>query len=290
MSERVLELGQGLEIWKVDLNELREQDLNARVMDKKMFERLSANIAKDGRLESLPFCAKTDNGIEIVSGYHRVRAARTAGLLEIFTIVDVTGLSRDKIASKQLSHNSIQGEDNEQIVKEIYRQIEDAEAKLSAFIDEDLDIELDKVKTSDIIFDLELKTVMINFLLYEKEVFDRAANLINGKYDEVYVAEKGAIKPFESALKRIGKEYDIRAMGTSLEKMAEITLEHLGEEVEEDEKVALRDIFGTAYIPREMAEIVKEAIEKCKKENDVENKDRWQTAVIMAQRYIGGDM
>lgn len=95
--EKMLDIGNGLKIAKVNIEELREHDLNARSMNSAMFERLTANIKKDNRLESLPFVAETENGIEIVSGHHRVRACRSAGITEIFVILDDTGLDRNKM-------------------------------------------------------------------------------------------------------------------------------------------------------------------------------------------------
>ena len=56
--ERILDLGYGLELWKVHPSTLREQDVNARAMPKAMFERLAQTIARDKRLESLPRYAK----------------------------------------------------------------------------------------------------------------------------------------------------------------------------------------------------------------------------------------
>ena len=286
MAEKMLELGEGLEIWKCNVNEIREQDVNARVMNKKMFDRLTSNIKKDGRLESLPFCALTDSGIEIVSGHHRTRAARAAGIDDIFIILDVTGMSRDKIMSKQLSHNSLQGEDNEQLVREIYSQIKDAEEKIAAFIDAEMELKLSKAKTDDIVFDLNYKSILVTFLPYEKEMFDKATEKIQGEYDEVYVAELEKLEPFEKALKRVGKEYEIRAMGTTFEKMAEITLEHMGEEVEDDEKVAIRDLFGSAYVPKETAELIKPILEKMKKDGVYASKsDKWKALEVMAKAY-----
>jgi hypothetical protein len=60
--QRILELGNGLELWRVHPSALREQDINARAMPKAMFERLAQTIARDNRLESLPLCAKTERG------------------------------------------------------------------------------------------------------------------------------------------------------------------------------------------------------------------------------------
>src|SRR5436309_14797086 len=139
---RILELGNGLELWKVHPSTLREQDVNARSMPKAMFERLSQTIARDKRLESLPLYAKTERGLDIIPGHHRVRAATSASISEMFVLVDVTGLSRSQIAAKQLADNAIEGQDNEQLLAEIYRLIEDAESKLEAFIDQTQDMEL----------------------------------------------------------------------------------------------------------------------------------------------------
>lgn len=100
---RILELGNGLELWKVHPSSLREQDVNARSMPKAMFERLSQTIGRDKRLESLPLCAWMEKGLEIISGHHRTRAATAAGLSELFVLMDVTGLTRSQIAAKHLA-------------------------------------------------------------------------------------------------------------------------------------------------------------------------------------------
>src|SRR5438094_1885594 len=164
-----MELSSCRELWKCNPSTLREQYVNARSMPKAMFERLSQTIGRDKRLESLPLCAKTERGLELISGHHRTRAATAAGLTEMFTLVDVTGLSRSQIAAKQLAHNAIEGTDNEQLLAEIYQQIEDAEAKLEAFIDQNLDIPLPKVKIDGLDVDIDFKTVLLIFLLRVKD-------------------------------------------------------------------------------------------------------------------------
>src|SRR5437870_11108594 len=172
--QRILELGNGLELWKVHPSALREQDVNARSMPKAMFERLSQTIGRDERLESLPLCARTDKGLEIISGHHRTRAATAAGLSELFTLVDVTGLRRSQIATKQLAHNAIEGQDNEQLLAEIYRQIEDADSKLEAFVDQKIDVEVPRVKIEGLDVEIDFKSVLLIFLPRVKERLDRA--------------------------------------------------------------------------------------------------------------------
>lgn len=108
----VAELEDGICLARCDLDALREQDINARVMDDAKFNQLVANIEKRGTLEQLPYCVLTDRGVEIVSGHHRTRAARAAGLDHINVLLDRTELTRSSIAAKQLAHNAIEGTDD----------------------------------------------------------------------------------------------------------------------------------------------------------------------------------
>ncbi len=48
--QRILELGNGLELWKVHPSALREQDVNARSMPKAMFERIAHSIFEGAHL------------------------------------------------------------------------------------------------------------------------------------------------------------------------------------------------------------------------------------------------
>ena len=98
----IYDMGSGLVIAKVQIDKVKEQDINARVMKNEMQDQLTANILKRGQLESQTFLVLKDGKLEIVSGHHRIKSARAAGLKEIVVIVDVSGLSRSQIAAKQL--------------------------------------------------------------------------------------------------------------------------------------------------------------------------------------------
>ena len=131
--------GTTLEIWKVHPDVLREQDRNARVMDTKTFQRLTENIKNNKQLESLPYCHKTTSpgGSEefsIISGHHRVRAARKAGFTEIFVLVDCKDLTSAQVKAKQVAHNALSGTDDEQVLAEIFASIDDLNAKIESGI------------------------------------------------------------------------------------------------------------------------------------------------------------
>jgi len=289
--QRILELGNGLELWKVHPSTLREQDVNARSMPKAMFERLAQTIARDKRLESLPLCAKTERGLEIISGHHRVRAATAAGISEMFVLVDVTGLTRSQIAAKQLSHNSIEGEDNAQLLAEIYRQIEDAESKLEAFIDQKLDIELPKVKIEGLDIEIDFKTVLLIFLPRVKERLDHALEYIRStgqRLDGVYIASESDYSPLEKAVRKINDVYDVRVVADAIGKMADLALQACGVSVEDPERVHLKDIFGTAWVPKEAGSVIRDAVQKMVKAGDIGQTNRWQALEYWAAEYING--
>jgi len=287
--QRILELGNGLELWKVHPSSLREQDVNARSMPKAMFERLAQTIARDKRLESLPLCAKTERGLEIVSGHHRNRAATAAGISEVFVLVDVTGLTRSQIAAKQLAHNAIEGQDNEQLLAEIYRQIEDAESRLEAFVDAKLDVDLPKVKIEGLDIDIDFKTVLLIFLPRVKERLDRALEYLRSsgqRLDGVYIAADSDYTPLEKAVRRINDEYDVRVVADIIGKMADLALEASGVSVEGPDRVHLKDLFGTAYIPKEAAEVVKSALAAMLKAGDISQTNRWQALEYWASDCV----
>ncbi|MGA2076714.1 MAG: ParB N-terminal domain-containing protein [Terriglobia bacterium] len=287
--QRILELGNGLELWKVHPSSLREQDVNARSMPKAMFERLAQTIARDKRLESLPLCAKTERGLEIISGHHRVRAATAAGISEMFALVDVTGLTRSQIAAKQLAHNAIEGTDNEQLLAEIYRQIDDAESKLEAFINEKLDVEIPKVKIEGLDVEIDFKTVLLIFLPRVKERLDRALEYLRSsgqKLDGVYIAADSDYSPLEKAVRKIHEEYDIRVVADIIGKMADLALQACGESVSDPERENLRDILGTSWVPKAAASVIRDAIKKMVAAGNVGHTNRWQALEYWAAEYL----
>ncbi len=229
--ERV-ELGDGLELWKVHVAMLREQNVNARSMPQAMFLQLTRNLKHRKSLESLPFCALTENGVEIVSGHHRVRAARKAELPHIWVLVDVTQLTRDQIRAKQLAHNSIQGEDNQDLIRQIFAQIDDVEAQLEAYIDIP---DLDKLEgaqvtltSKDLEVEFDTKCVALIFLPVQYKEFEYAMKLLEGEKPEVvYLAQRGEYEELVQAMEKVVAQYDIRSTPTIFAKMAQIVVEHL---------------------------------------------------------------
>jgi len=230
VRERMLDLQNGLAIWKVHVDLLREQDKNARVMSPHKFERLVANIKQDGKLESLPLVMKKADRdeFEIISGHHRVRAARDAGVNELFVLAYEKELSRDLVKSKQLAHNSLIGVDDEQVLREIYAEIQDLDARIAIglkHLEDELDIGV--INVDEVTVNLDYEILNIVFLPREKRKFEDVLLMIEKKAN-VIVENLESFEPFKDALREVGFNENIRNISCILGKMADIVIEYYG--------------------------------------------------------------
>jgi len=252
---KVLDMGNNMSIWHVNIERCREQDKNARVMDKETFDRLKDNIATDQRLESLPFgyirANKSGNQeFHIVSGHHRCRAARMANVSDIHVMVLDEDLTPDKIKSKQLAHNAISGHDDTQVLKELYDSIQTVEDKIRSGVKE---VDLDKekyrnVSIDDISLDFDFKTVKFFFLPSQMEKLeDVAAEISEG--DHVLISDRAHFDKFAETLRKLSGIEDIRNVGSLIDKMCSITLGYIKEEkrkAKELKDTALENTIGNA--------------------------------------------
>lgn len=240
----MVELADKVYVAKIKVEDLIEQKLNARTMPRDMFRQLTANIGERSALvESLPFCAETKEGVEIVSGHHRIRGARAAGIPEVFILLDRSGLSKSKIISKQLSHNAIEGKDDPQILKELFEQIEDAEAKIAAFIDpKALNIPAPpSIEIGDINTEVTFRHISFAFLDPQLEKFNEVAELISKDAALVGAAEMQHFEKFKATVQKVREIDDIRAVGMIISKMCDIALDNykpIEAKLEEERKVA----------------------------------------------------
>jgi hypothetical protein len=232
IKEKLVELpGTTLEIWRVHPDVLREQDKNARVMDTKTFQRLTENIKNNKQLESLPYCHKTvspggSEEFSIMSGHHRVRAARKAGFTEIFVLVDCKDLTPAQVKAKQLAHNALSGTDDEQVLAEIFASIDDLNAKIESGISgivaqiQPLDVKVDDLK-----FDFSYEQVVILFLRQEYQDF--AALLREVEEDLkgaaiIGVAGFDQFDHYRDMIRAVSDRYDVRNIAAVMARITQI--------------------------------------------------------------------
>jgi len=232
--EKRLDLGNDISIWKVHLDACREQDKNARVMSPEKFDRLAENIKKDRRLESLPLCIKKVNqaGNEeflIISGHHRIRAARVAGLTEIFVMVLEEELTRDQIIAKQLAHNALVGYDDPIMLKDLYAEIQDINAKLeSGILDGEISIDFPTVSVDELMFDFDYEILNILFLPKQMEKLEEVMNRLEPSA-RVYLADKEDFEKFKEQIIKISKRENIRNASALFARMLEVVEEALNQ-------------------------------------------------------------
>lgn len=146
---------------------LLEPGRNARFMTHETFMNLVANIRRDGVLTQLPFVHHDlDTGVrEVLSGNHRVRAAIEVGLTVIQWLETTDPLTPAQKTAIQLSHNSINGEDDPAILASLYEQIDDVDWRAYSGLDDDdlgLIADIDVSGLSDA--NLDYQSLLLTFL------------------------------------------------------------------------------------------------------------------------------
>jgi hypothetical protein len=233
MAERLVEVGKNLAVYKVAVTEIREQDVNARVMPPEMFERLTANVQKDGRLEQLPFTVRRVDHFEMVSGHHRLRAARTAGLTELFILADERDLSKSQVRAKQIAHNRISGTDDLETLKRLYDDMDTIEDILESHLkphDFDDLKQLDKVDISDLSISLPFRTFALTFLpkaIENLQELEKHVMRIPKEADEILVVPNDTFDEFRKVVLATGRTENVRSLGVTISRMLEIVREKL---------------------------------------------------------------
>jgi len=226
-------LGDGPKFALVDPKELKLLDKNARYMDKETFDQLTANIRRDGALSSTPFCHMDGSGkMTVLSGNHRVMAAREAGLARIPVMYTDRVLSKGEKIAIQISHNAITGKDDPVILKSLWDELDDIELKMYAGLDSEILKELEKMEFTSISeAHLDVKMVTVAFLPEEaaalREALEQADILFAG--EENYVAARSHYESVFAAVAAVKEKYNIVSNPTAFMKLIELARERMAE-------------------------------------------------------------
>ena len=198
-------------------------------MPNEMFRQITANIKnRKSLVESLPFCAETGKGIEIISGHHRTRAARAANIQELHVLLDKSNLSRDQIIAKQLAHNNIDGIIDKQLTAALFSEIKDIDSQIEAFVNpKDFDLpEPANIKIEDMALGIKFKTISFFFLPSQLEKFDAVETLISKDTNMVGIAPLEYYEKLRDTIRKVKDIEDIRSIGMIISKMCDIALEY----------------------------------------------------------------
>lgn len=217
---------------KVDIQLIDEAEMNANEMSGEDFETLCENIGKSG-MSSVPCCYRKENGRYVmISGHHRLRACkklhyRTLGILWC----DESQMSTDEIIAIQLSHNSLHGSDNQNILRKLFEQINSIEYKKFAHIN----IEEIKPLSSEGIDIIAMKeTFTFTIVLYPNS-YENLESIYGDireqakKSDVLILSDETNEEKLLRLQKEIGNEYKIKSPSICFGKLLELAKERLEE-------------------------------------------------------------
>lgn len=230
---------------EIDIDEVVFVEKNARYMEQTTFNQLVDNIRRDGELSSVPFTILLENGkdkgkYEVISGNHRVKAAKMAGLSRITVMfVPESQITNDEKRAIQLSHNSITGQDDLEILRQLVDEIQNTDYKEYAHIDESVFEKLDSYDYS--IIQPKHDVVGFNFIFFDsdKDVLEEVLAAVEESMDkdeEVVLFPKAALENFQKIVSEIQKKHNIKSFGITVLKMAEIAGQSLVKNTKEDKK------------------------------------------------------
>jgi hypothetical protein len=261
LNETLANAAMPYRLWADEPTKLVPSPKNARFMKQEQFARLVENVRQDGALESLPFVwrqmlsdpvpaelmglSHSHEGYVdwIVSGHHRVQAAKAAGMPWVMYLFTDRPLTDGQRIAKQLAHNAITGEDNQAVLKELYEAIEDYEQKRYSGVDETTVGHLtDPVAGSFQDAQLVMEEVILLFLPHEHERFRQVIDVLTARSDTpVYLASMAAWDGFYAQVLRFKEQANIVNTTTAIVRLTQIAAaesDRLEREAEEARQAA----------------------------------------------------
>ena len=292
-------------IIEIDPRELKLLKMNARFMRHEEFQRLVANIKRDGQLTSAPFAAldPADGKYEVLSGNHRVQAAISAGLQTIPCIITDDPLSEEQRIAIQLSHNAIVGQDDPDILKKLYDKILDIDLKEYSGLDDKTLGLLDKAQSQAMSeANLEFQVLSIVYLPDElkaaQAVIDKARDAVKN-CENVWLATDKEYEKWLDAQEIASSAYNVKNVSAAMQiifKVFENNLNQLTEGWENaDPKndnsmwVPIATLLGRSKIPVGSAKVIKKALDRMVGHGDITNKNLWEGLEYLSADYLGGE-
>jgi hypothetical protein len=294
-DQQRFEVADDLAVVIVDIASLKEQDLNAQQMQPRHFERLTENIRGRGQIESLPYVAQAggEGPMEIVSGHHRARAARAAGLTSIPVLLDTKPMRRSEITARQIAHNELHGSPDEDVLRQLVASIDNADDLLATGLDEDW---LPTADRDDTMLDLphaefDWRTVTLMFLPAQLDDLTAALDSIDKHSELIGVAPFEQFVPFADAAYAYGRLRNVRNLATVIGLLTAIAAREAEQMQSDGVKpgstwTRTAELIGGA-MPPDAADVVRQAADKARKEHQLPDDEPWRALEVLAAEYLG---
>ena len=288
-----------IRIIQIDPKELKLLKLNARYMRHEEYQRLVANIKRDGQLTSAPFACKEGDGYLVLSGNHRTQAAIAAGLKTIPCIVTDEELSEDQKIGIQLSHNALVGQDDPYILKELYSKILDLDWKEYSGLDDKTLEMLDKMTSQSLSeANLEFLTLTMMFLPDELEAAKKVikeAEEAAKHADATWLAKRSQYDDWLDAQENVQSSFNIKNVATAVDVILKVFKKNITQ-LQEGYKNTNRDksfvpietVIGRSKIPAGAAKKLSKAIAKLQGSGAIQSGEEYKALEIIADAYLNG--
>jgi|AntDeeMinimDraft_4_1070355.scaffolds.fasta_scaffold06864_2 hypothetical protein len=218
--------------WTIDevgIELMRETEVNANQMTDDEFSRLKENVRISG-LSSAIACFKDEaNTYHIISGNHRYKACKALGYASLPVIwADEADLTRDEIIAIQLSHNSVHGSDDKNILKKLMQEIEDVKFKDFSFIN------IDELENEDGV-DPEIiplsEHYSVGLVLYRQdmdaldELLETESEMSATNQLVLMINGDDTEDAFLDAMQEVRRAYEIKSTSVAFSKILELAME-----------------------------------------------------------------
>ena len=260
-------------------------------MPHETFQRLVDNLKQDGATTQDPFVWRLHDDTtrlpvddadgapiyEVLSGNHRVMAARAAGFPLIWCIATDQYLPPKQRVALQLSHNAISGMDDPAILKTLYTGIDDVDLQRYTGLDDKTLGLLQEVKV-DSLADALLVFQTIQFIFLPDEldkvnaILADAQKAVKGasnahllrfaEYDALLDAIEAAAQASGIKNSATGLLLILDIFARHMDDLTEQYLDELGAPVDKRRWVPLASVFGYEGVPADRASRLRQKIKK----------------------------
>lgn len=287
------------EIIKINPKEITLLELNARYMNNDDYSKLVNNIKRDGKLTTVPFCCyELDGQIKVLSGNHRIMAAIDAGLQEVEVMICKTNLSEEQKIAIQLSHNSIVGKDDDDILKQLFNKIESFDYKEYSGLTDEF-IEFCKTNEESLnIPSLQYQIINLMFLPSEikelREFFSRSEELVSK--NEFLIASMNDYDAYSNLATDISKALCVKNPATVFLSIIELAQRHLDElkniwieKSNENDYVPISTIIGRSDVKKEYAIKFDKVVQLLLDKKIIKKNERDKVLAVLSDYYINQD-
>lgn len=282
------------EIIKINPRDIKLLKENARYMKPEEYQKLVANIKKDGQLTSVPFCYYNEkNEIEVLSGNHRVMASIDAGLNEIEIMICKNNLTKEQALAIQLSHNSICGQDDEELLRKLYGKLENLEFKEYSGLADDFLNYCKEVEKDFKVPNLTYQALNLLFLPDEIEEIKQILVTISDLLNNNYILTN--MKDYDEYLETstvISKCLNIKNSSTTFLAIVRLAkenidmLKELAFNNKDIDNVPLSSILRRSDINKEDAIVIDKALNKMIDKGEIKNSEKEKGLTLLARLYL----